>query len=92
VSDTEFLFALELSDETSFDGMLKEIADAVFLHLGFARPVVDDLVADLRGPLSGADGAGGQPCAVRFSVRGGEIEIVIAHEGAADWQARRTLP
>ena len=91
MSDTEFLFALELSDEASFDRMLTDIADAVFLHLGFARQVVDGLVADLRGPL-GAAGTGPGACAVRFSVRAGEIEIVVAHPGAAEWRTRRTLP
>jgi len=92
VSEHEFLFALALSDEASFDRMLTDIAGAVFLHLGFARQAVDGLVADLRAALHGAVGASLRPCAVRFSVHAGEMEIVVAHEGAAEWRTRRTLP
>lgn len=92
MSEPEFLFALALSDEASFDRMLTDIADAVLIHLGFARQTVDGLVADLRGALVAAAGAGLQPCAVRFSVHAGEMEIVVAHEGAAEWRTRRTLP
>jgi hypothetical protein len=91
VSEPEFLFALALSDEASFDRMLNEIADAVFLHLGFARQAVDSLLGDLRTAL-GAAGAGLQPCAVRFSVRAGELEVVVTPEGAAEWRARHPLP
>ena len=87
MSDPEFLFALELSDEASFDRMLTDIADAVFLHLGLTRPAVDALVADVRAALGGR-----RPCTVRFAVRAAEIEIVVAHDGAAEWRTRRPLP
>jgi len=92
VSEPEFLFSLELSDEASFDRMLADIADAVFLHLGLTRQAVDALVADVRGALTGAPGAARRPCAVRFVVRGRDIEIVVAHEGATEWRTRRSLP
>ena len=81
-----------MSDEASFDRMLADIAGAVFLHLGLTRQAVDTLVADVRGALTGASSAGRRPCAVRFAVRSGEIEIVVAHEGAAEWRTRRSLP
>ena len=92
MSDHEFLFSLELSDEASFDRMLTDIADAVFLHLGLTRPAVDALVADVRTALSGAADAGRRPCAVRFAVRAGEIEVVVAHDGSAEWRTRRPVP
>lgn len=92
MSEPEFLFALDLSDEASFDRMLADIANAVFLHLGLSRPAVDALVVDVRGALGDAVVAGRRPCAVRFSVRAGEIDIVVAHEGAAEWRTRRSLP
>ena len=92
MSDPEFLFALELSDEASFDRMLTDIADAVFLHLGLTRPAVDALVADMRAALGGSADAGRRPCTVRFAVRAAEIEIVVAHDGAAEWRTRRPLP
>ena len=92
MSEPEFLFALELSDEASFDRMLADIADSVFLHLGLSRPAVDALVLDVRGALGEAVGAGRHPCGVRFAARAGEIEIVVAHEGAAEWRTRHPLP
>ena len=90
MSESEFLFALELSDEASFERMLTEIAGAVFLHLGLGRPAVDALVADVRRAL-GAGKAEGR-CEVRFVVRGGELEIVVSPPGAPDWRTRRALP
>jgi hypothetical protein len=92
VSEPEFLFALELSDEASFDRMLADIADAVFLYLGFTRQAVEALAADIRGALAGPAGAARRPCAVRFVVRGRDMEIVVAHEGAAEWRTRQSLP
>ena len=92
MSDPEFLFSLELSDEASFDRMLTDIADAVFLHLGLTRPAVDALVADVRTALTGAAEAGRRPVAVRFAVRSGEIEVVVAHDGSAEWRTRRPVP
>jgi hypothetical protein len=90
VSESDFLFALELSDEASFDRMLGEIADAVFVHLGLARPDVDALLVDVRREL--AAGAGERRCEVRFAVRGGQLEIVVSHDGSAEWRTRRALP
>jgi len=90
VADSEFLFALELSDEASFDKMLGDIADAVFRHLGLARPAVDALVGDVRHALQA--GGGGRRCEVRFLVGGGEVEIVVTHPGVPDWRTRRALP
>ena len=92
MSEPEFLFALELSDEASFDRMLADIANAVFLHLGLTRPAVDALVVDVRGALTGAAGAGRRPCTVRFAVHDGDVEIIVAHEGAPEWRTRRPLP
>jgi hypothetical protein len=91
VSDPEFLFALELSDEASFDRMLTDIADAVFLHLGLTRrPSMAGRGRARRA--GGAADAGKRPCTVRFAVRAAEIEIVVAHDGAAEWRTRRPLP
>jgi uncharacterized protein YihD (DUF1040 family) len=48
VSDHEFLFALELSDEKTFDGMLAELAQAVLVYVGLGRPAIDELSRALR--------------------------------------------
>jgi len=90
VAESEFLFALELSDEASFERMLTEIADAVFRHLGLDRPDVDTLVADVGRALKA--GGGGRPCEVRITAGGGQIETVVAHPGVPEWRTRRALP
>ena len=51
MSDHEFLFALELSDEKTFDGMLAELAQAVLVYVGLGRPAIDELSRALRGAL-----------------------------------------
>jgi hypothetical protein len=89
VSESEFLFALELSDEASFERMLAEIADAVFRHLGLARPTVETLVVDVRHALTA--GGAGRRCEVRFVAGGGELEIVVTHPDIPAWRTRRTL-
>ena len=88
MSEFEFLFALDLSDEASFDRMLGEIADAIFVHLGLARPAVDALLVDVRRELASG---GTRPCELRFLVRGGQLEVAVSHDGAAPWRTQRAL-
>jgi hypothetical protein len=90
VAESEFLFALELSDEASFERMLTEIADAVFLHLGLGRPVVDALVGDVGQALKA--GGGDRRCEVRFVVGAGQLDVVVTHSGVPEWRTRRPLP
>ena len=90
--DPEFLFALELSDETTFDRMLTDIAKAVSVHLGLAQAAVDALVVGLRDELSRAAAAGRRRGDVRFRTRAGELEIVVAYDDGAHWRSTRPLP
>ena len=92
MSDSVFLFALELSDEASFDRMLNDVAKAVFVHLGIARADIDALAAELRGALGDAARAGHRRCELRFRVQDAELEVVVTSGGGAAWRAARRLP
>lgn len=88
----EFLFALELSDETSFDDLLKDLIHAVLAHVSFAPAAVDELAASLRSVLAKGAADGKRRCDVRFHARGGQLEIAIAFAGAPQWRTTRPLP
>ena len=92
MSDHEFLFALELSDEKSFDGMLAEVTQAVLVHVGLDGPAIDELSRALRGALGDSAAAGRHRCDVRFLAHAGELEIVVVAAGRPDWRTTWPLP
>jgi hypothetical protein len=52
---------------------------------------VAELTTALSAALSGG-GARGRRCDVRFVARNGELQIVVACAGAAEWRTKRPLP
>ncbi|MBZ5557513.1 MAG: hypothetical protein LAO77_09610 [Acidobacteriia bacterium] len=90
--DHEFLFALELSDETPFDDLLKDLIQAVLAHVSFAPSAVDELSGALRTVLAKGAADGKRRCDVRFQARDGQLEIAIGFAGAAAWRTSRPLP
>jgi len=91
VSHPEFLFALDLSDDATFDSMLTEIARAVCEHLGLTRAACDGLVADVADERTRAAAAGRRHADVRFSSHAGEFEIVVVYDDGARWRCARSL-
>ena len=98
MSDQDFFFALEMSDEPEFGRMLGELVSAVLGHAGFAAPAIEELTTALRGVLSDGAAGGQRRCDVRFQARGprpgqaGELQIVVARAGSAEWRTTRPLP
>jgi len=92
VSDHEFLFALELSDEKTFDPMLAELAQAVLGHLGLTHAAIEELAGALHRALADGTAAGRRRCDVRFLAHAGELRIVVVYDGGAEWQTTRRLP
>ena len=90
--DHEFLFALQLSDEPPFEGMLAELSSAVLTHVGYAPPAVAELGGVLRKALADGHVSGHTRCHVRFRALSGEIQISVAYEGGAEWRTTRPLP
>ncbi|MBI3403309.1 MAG: hypothetical protein HY048_18000 [Acidobacteria bacterium] len=92
MADHDFLFALELSDETPFDDLLKDLIQAVLAHVSFAPAAVDELSGALRTVLTKGAADGKRRCDVRFQARGGQLEVAIGFAGAAPWRTTRPLP
>ena len=96
MSDQDFFFALEMSDEPEFIRLLGELVTAVLGHVGYAPAAIEELTTTLHGVL--ADGGGLRRCDVRFQARaprpgqGGELQIVVARDGSAEWRTTRPFP
>ena len=98
MSDQDFFFALEMSDEPEFVRLLGALVTAVLGHVGYAPPAIEELTTTLRGVV--ADGSAGGPrrCDVRFQAlaprpgQAGELQIVVARDGSAEWRTTRPLP
>lgn len=90
--DPEFLFALELSDETRFRAMLNDVAVAVLRYSGYAGDRLTTATATLRQVLGTAAAAGHSRCDVRFSAHAGELKIVVACAGHPEWRTTLPLP
>jgi hypothetical protein len=88
--DHEFLFALEMADDPDSSRMLDELCAAVLGHVGYAPTAIAELNRELHGAVSRGGRAG--RCDVRFVVRHGELQIVVARNGAAEWRTTRRLP
>ena len=92
MSDHDFLFALDLSDEPHFDRMLQELARVVLRYVGFDAPGIDAVIGELRPALAAGAAEGHDGCDVRFRADGGTLHITVAFAGGRHWETARTLP
>jgi len=92
VAAHEFVFALQLSEEPHFDGMLAEVARTLLAHVGYGAPAVEELRGAIRAALKSAAPAGQPRCDVRFQAQSGQLQITIAYAGGEVWRTSRPLP
>ena len=92
MSDHEFVFALEMSSDPESDRMLGQLVATVLGHVGFAAPAIAELTDALRGALANGSPHGQPRCDVRFVAHAGQLQIVVARTGAAEWRTTRPLP
>jgi len=92
VAGHDFVFALQLSDEAHFDGMLSDLTSAVLSHVGYHPSAIEELCGALRDALAAGYSSGNSRCDVRFSAGAGELLISIAYAGGAEWRTARPLP
>ena len=90
MSDHDFLFALDLSDEPHFDRMLSELASVVLRYAGYDPTAVDALTTEVRTALAGGAAAG--RCEVRFRAGDGTLRIRVKFDGRPAWETARVLP
>jgi len=92
VSDHDFLFALDLSDERHFDTMLGELADTVLKYVGYQPAAVEELCSAIKQALLSGTVNGQGRCDVRFRAQAGELVITVAYPGRDEWRTTRPLP
>ena len=90
--DHDFLFAVEMSDDPDSSRMLGQVCTAVLGHVGYGAPAIAELTNALSRALTQDGAKGARRCDVRFVARGGELQIVVACAGAAEWRTTRPLP
>jgi hypothetical protein len=89
VSSCEFLFRLQLPAETG-DEMVRELADRVLRHFEVDEQASAELAGLIHAASARARAAGSRD--VRFRVRGGALEIVVADAAGREWRTTRPLP
>jgi hypothetical protein len=92
VADHDFLFALEMSDAAESSRLLGELCTAVLGHVGYGAPAVAEMTRALAAAVSPSGANGARRCDVRFVAHAGELQIVVARAGAAEWRTTRPLP
>ena len=92
MSDHDFLFALDLSDERHFDTMLGDLADTVLKYVGYQPAAVEELRGAIKQALSSGPFNGQGRCDVRFRAQAGELVITVAYPGRDEWRTTRPLP
>jgi hypothetical protein len=89
--DHEFLFALEMTDDPDSSRMAADLCAAVLGYVGYAPAAVAELNRELHDALR-PQSNGVSRCDLRFVAHAGELQIVVARTGAAEWRTTRRLP
>jgi hypothetical protein len=92
VSDQEFLFSVELSDEARFDTMLIDLAAAVLGQVGSRPADLGAVTAALRGALAADAVRTPRRCDVRFQADGGWLHVVLSCSGRPAWRTSLAIP
>ena len=92
MSDQDFLFALDVSGDPESDQMVADLARTVLGHVGYANSAIDALGGELRAALAERVSSGKRSCEVRFRSEAGQLEIVVAGAGRAEWRTTWPLP
>ena len=53
---------------------------------------IEELTTTVRGVLADGADSGRRRCDVRFQARDGELQIVVARAGSAEWRTTRPCP
>jgi hypothetical protein len=92
VSASDFLFALDLSDEPHFDRMLRDLAAVVLRTVGFDAAAIDTVTRDVQAALAAGADATNTRCDVRFRAGDGTLWISVAFAGGRTWETAHALP
>ena len=92
MSDQDFLFALDVSGDPESDQLVADLARTVLGHVGYANSAIDALSGELRVALARRPSHWKRRCEVRFRAGAGQLEIVVAGAGRAEWRTAWPLP
>ncbi len=92
MSEQEFFFALDLSDEPPFDQMVGDLALAVMRQIGYEPGVTGELTQVLHAALAQRVAGGERRCTVRFLAGGGQLQVIVDGGGGPEWRTTRPLP
>ena len=92
MSDPDFFFALDLSDEPPFDRMLARLSEAVLRHVGYDSAAAAALTMEIHAALAAGTTAGRGRCHVRYSAACGTLRIAVRYAGGPAWETTRGLP
>jgi hypothetical protein len=82
---SEFVFAMRVAGRDRLDGMLGEVAETVFRHLGLPAAAVADLTAQLNA-LIASGASGDSDVNLQFTARAGSCEVVVSAGEREIWR------
>jgi len=80
-----FVFAMRVAGRDRLDGMLREVAETVFRHLGLPAEAVNDLTVQLHA-LIAAQTPGDSDVDLLFTARPGSCEMVVSAGDREIWR------
>ena len=80
-----FVFAMRVAGRDRLDGMLREVAETVFRHLGLPADAVNDLTVQLQALIS-AQGPGDADVDLLFTASPGSCELVVSAGDREIWR------
>ena len=80
-----FVFAMRVAGRDQLDGMLREVAETVFRHLGLPAQAVTDLTVQLHALIL-AHAAGDSDVDLLFTAGPGSCEMVVSAGDKEIWR------
>jgi hypothetical protein len=80
-----FVFAVRVAGRDRLDGMLREVAETVFRHLGLPADAVNDLTVQLHALIS-AQTTGDSDVDLLFTASPGSCEMVVSAGEREIWR------
>jgi hypothetical protein len=85
VATTGFVFAMRVAGRDRLDGMLREVAETVFRHLGLPAEAVNDLTVQLHALIT-AHTRGDSDVDLLFTASPGSCEMVVSAGDREIWR------
>ena len=88
----EFVFSVDVADESRFDVMLVNVADGLVRHAGCRPDAAGGILDGLHHALREGVAAGHHHCRVEFRAANQQLQVVVFYAGGREWRATHALP